>query len=57
MDALCLLLDMHLNGDSGSDVRRRLVGSGVRLPVITITANDNDATSGPIAELGGLVYP
>jgi FixJ family two-component response regulator len=55
-DALCLLLDVHLNDASGIDVRRRLVRSGVRLPVIFITANDNDVTRRSIAEVGCLAY-
>jgi FixJ family two-component response regulator len=55
-DALCLLLDVHLNGASGIDVRRRLVRSGIRLPVIFITANDNDATRRSIAAVGCLAY-
>jgi FixJ family two-component response regulator len=55
-DALCLLLDVHLNDASGIDVRRRLMRSGVRLPVIFITANDNDVTRRSIAEVGCLAY-
>ena len=54
--ALCLLLDVHLNGASGIDVKRRLMRSGVRLPVIFITANDNDATRRSIAEVGCVAY-
>ena len=30
--ALCLLLDVHLNGASGIDVKRRLMRAGSRLP-------------------------
>jgi FixJ family two-component response regulator len=55
-DAVCLLLDVHLNGASGIDVRRRLTRSGVRLPVIFITANDNDATRRLISEVGCVAY-
>src|SRR5262245_64978032 len=55
-DALCLLLDVHLNGASGIDVKRRMTRSGVRLPVIFITANDNDATRRSIAEVGCVAY-
>jgi FixJ family two-component response regulator len=55
-DALCLLLDVHLNGASGIDVKRRLMRSDVRLPVIFITANDNDATRRSIAEVGCVAY-
>jgi FixJ family two-component response regulator len=54
--ALCLLLDVHLNGASGIDVKRQLARSGVRLPVIFITANDNDATRRSIAQVGCVAY-
>ena len=55
-DALCLLLDVHLNGASGIDVKRHLMGSGIHLPVIFITANDNDATRRSIADVGCVAY-
>lgn len=55
-DALCLLLDVHLNGASGIDVKRRLTRSGVRLPVIFITANDNEATRRSIEDVGCVAY-
>jgi FixJ family two-component response regulator len=55
-DALCLLLDVHLNGASGIDVKRQLTRSGVCLPVIFITANDNNATRRSIAEVGCVAY-
>jgi FixJ family two-component response regulator len=52
---LCLLLDVHLNGASGIDVKRHLMGSGIH-PVIFITANDNDATLRSIADVGCVAY-
>jgi FixJ family two-component response regulator len=48
--ALCLLLDVHLNGASGIDVKRQLARSGVRLPVIFIpqmTTSRPAASSNP----------
>src|SRR5262245_4896177 len=36
--AACLVLDIHLGGISGIELRRRLTASGSRLPVIFITA-------------------
>jgi FixJ family two-component response regulator len=48
--ALCLLLDVHLNGASGIDVKRQLARSGVRLPVIFIpqmTTSQPAASSNP----------
>jgi FixJ family two-component response regulator len=39
----CLLLDIHLGGLSGIELRRRLKTSGSPLPVIFMTALDDDA--------------
>jgi FixJ family two-component response regulator len=37
----CLVLDIHLPGISGIELRRRLVAANVRTPVIYLTANDD----------------
>jgi FixJ family two-component response regulator len=55
-EAVCLLLDVHLNGVSGIDVKRRLMRSGTRLPVIFITAKDNEATRRLIADVGCVAF-
>ena len=39
----CLLLDIHLGGVSGIELRRRLKNSGSTLPVIFMTALDDEA--------------
>ena len=39
----CLLLDIHLGGMSGIELRQRLKGSGSMLPVIFMTALDDEA--------------
>src|SRR5262245_46436097 len=39
----CLLLDIHLGGMSGIELQRRLKGSGSKLPVIFMTALDDEA--------------
>ena len=41
--ATCLLLDIHLGGLSGIELRRQLSASGSRLPVIFMTAIDDEA--------------
>src|SRR5262245_66149515 len=41
-EALCVVLDVHLGGMSGIDLKRRLADDGTSLPVIFITATDND---------------
>ena len=55
-EAACLVLDVQLNGVSGIDVKRRLMRSGVCLPVIFITGNDSEATRRLIEEVGCAAY-
>ena len=43
-DVDCLLIDIHLGGMSGIELRHRLTASGCRLPVIFMTAFDDEAT-------------
>jgi FixJ family two-component response regulator len=40
----CLLVDIHLGGMSGIDLRHHLTASGCRLPVIFMTGFDDEAT-------------
>jgi FixJ family two-component response regulator len=55
-DATCLVLDIHLNGMSGIELRRQLTLSGIELPVIFITANDSEATCKAAMEAGCVAY-
>ena len=41
--ALCVILDIDLNNESGIEVRRRLTTAGISVSVIYITGNDNQA--------------
>jgi FixJ family two-component response regulator len=54
--ATCLVLDIHLGGISGIELRRRLTTSGSRLPVIFITALDDEATHKEAMEAGCVAY-
>jgi FixJ family two-component response regulator len=54
--ALCVVLDINLNDDSGIDVNQRLKAAGVSLPVIFITGNDNPATRVAAMASGCLAY-
>lgn len=54
--ALCLLLDMHLPGLSGLEVRQRVAGSEASLPVIFMTANDSDTMRSAAVEAGCVAY-
>src|SRR5260370_26564495 len=55
-EAACLVLDIHLDGISGIELRRRLTTSGSRLPVIFITALDDEATHKEAMEAGCVAY-
>jgi len=52
----CLVLDIHLGGMGGFELRRRLAGSGSTLPVIFMTAFDDDSTRSEAAKAGCVAY-
>jgi FixJ family two-component response regulator len=54
--AICVILDINLNGASGIEVRHRLKAAGISLPVIYITGRDNPATRMAAIESGCLAY-
>ena len=54
--ATCLLLDIHLGGISGFELRRRLAASGSKCPVIFMTANDDEATHNEAVDAGCIAY-
>jgi FixJ family two-component response regulator len=54
--ATCMLLDIHLGGISGIELRRRLAASGSDCPVIFMTAIDDDATRGEAQDAGCIAY-
>jgi FixJ family two-component response regulator len=55
-NAICLVLDIHLNGISGIELRRELANAGVLLPVIFVTADDSDLTRKVAMEVGCVAY-
>ena len=55
-DAICLVLDINLNGKSGIDLRRQLTASDILIPVIYITANDNDAIRKAAIDTGCVAF-
>ena len=55
-DAVGLVLDIHLQGISGIELRRRLLDAGSTLPVVFITAYDDDATRTEALALGCIEY-
>jgi FixJ family two-component response regulator len=54
--AICVVLDINLNDESGIEVRHRLKAAGIALPVIYITGRDNPATRMAAIESGCLAY-
>jgi FixJ family two-component response regulator len=52
----CVLLDVHLGGMSGIAARRVLAASGSRLPVIFMTAFDDEATRQQAQAAGCVAY-
>lgn len=48
----CMLLDVQLGGMSGIELQRRLWASGSRIPVIFVTARDDEATRAQALEAG-----
>jgi FixJ family two-component response regulator len=54
LEAACLVLDIHLGGMSGIELRRRLCAAGLTVPVIFMTAFDDDATQQAALAAGGI---
>jgi FixJ family two-component response regulator len=52
----CLVLDIHLGGMSGIQLRRQLAASGSTLPTIFITAIDNPDTHREAVDAGCVAY-
>ncbi len=55
-EALCLVLDINLNGQSGIELRRQLTASGSSLPVIFITGDRSDCVRQTANDAGCLAY-
>jgi CheY-like chemotaxis protein len=55
-DAFCVVLDINLNGSSGIELRHKLASGGVALPVVYITAAQDDATREAALASGCIAY-
>ena len=55
-DAVCAVLDIHLPGISGIELRRRLALAEASLPVIFMTANDSEAIRRSARAAGCVAY-
>lgn len=54
--AVCLLLDIHLSGISGLELKRRLASSGGNLPVIFMTGINDEAVRREALEAGCVAF-
>ena len=54
--ATCLLVDIHLGGISGLELRRRLAASGSKCPVIFMTGTDDEDTRNEAMDAGCIAY-
>ena len=52
----CLVLDIHLPGMSGLELRSRMIETGSSLPTVFITALEDDAIEAAAARLGCVAY-
>ena len=55
-EAECLILDIHLGGESGIGLKRQLSNSAPALPVIFITGCDSEANRHAAQEVGCVAY-
>jgi FixJ family two-component response regulator len=51
----CLVLDVHLNG-SGFELQERLAADGMKIPIIFITAHDDDSTRRRVEQSGAAAH-
>lgn len=54
--AACMVVDIHLEGLSGFELRRQLNQKGVQAPVIFITAYDDSALRAQAHDAGAVAY-
>jgi FixJ family two-component response regulator len=52
----CVILDLHMPGPSGLEVQSRLNASGVDIPVIFITADDDPGARQRALQAGAVSY-
>jgi FixJ family two-component response regulator len=52
----CMLLDVQLGGMSGLELQRRLRASGSTLPIVFISARDDDETRSRALQAGGVGF-
>jgi FixJ family two-component response regulator len=52
----CLVVDLHLGDMTGLDLHRQLLDSGVRIPLVLITAHDDSFAEERARRMGAVAY-
>jgi FixJ family two-component response regulator len=52
----CAILDLHMPGMTGLDIQQHIVSSGLHLPVIIITGNDEPSIRARCMRSGAVAY-
>ena len=52
----CILIDIRMPGLSGFDLQEKLTSEGIRIPVIAISAHDDEETREHARELGAVSF-
>ena len=55
-EAIGLIVDIQLGGSCGIDFARQLVNSGFGLPIIFMTADDNESVKGQAMDVGCVAF-
>ena len=55
-ETVCVIFDINLNDGSGIELRRRLKGAGVSVPVIYITGNEDPAVRKAALDSGCIAF-
>lgn len=55
-DIACLILDVHLGGMSGIELGYHLKANGSQVPIVFITANDDEASRLRATDIGCVAY-
>ena len=56
LDASCLIIDIHLGGDSGLDLAHRLSDFGFEFPIIFMTGSEDDAIRTACIDFGCIAF-
>jgi FixJ family two-component response regulator len=55
-EAICLIIDINLNGESAIDLKEQVSRSHPELPVIFMTGNGSEANSQAVRRVGAVAY-